>query len=113
MKSSKKKTVKTWTPNGYIFSALRKIMRWSPAYRNCKKAKNCAICAKEFRPDETKLADHIEPVVDPVVGFTTWDVYVQRMFFGKLQALCDSCHKAKTKKEAGIRAEIKRQQKAA
>lgn len=104
----KEKKAKVWSPNGYIFSALRKVWRWSPAYRNCKKTKACVLCNHVFGPEETKLADHIEPVVAPGIGFTTWDNYITRMFTGKLQALCDTCHKAKTKAEAKIRAEAKR-----
>lgn len=47
------------------------------------------------------LVDHIDPVVDPSVGFTTWDEYIERMFCEEngLQVLCDECHTRKTNEE--------------
>ena len=82
----------------------------------------CAHCGKAFRDkgieeviDENGntvkrkfraeiAVDHIEPVI-PVTGRTTWDDYIDRLFNGKLQILCNykgirdgkkSCHALKT-----------------
>lgn len=94
------KPKKEWSPNAYIKSHLRKIWRWSPQRRACLKAKVCVLCGSR-----TKLyADHINPVVDPKVGFTTWDNYIQRLFNEPLQAICAICHKAKSKIETAERA---------
>ncbi len=48
--------------------------------------------------------DHIVPVVDPEVGFTNWDEYVERMFIEEdgYQILCWSCHSDKTNEERKI-----------
>lgn len=45
--------------------------------------------------------DHINPVIDPQIGFQSWDIYISRMFPDESgwQALCDICHKVKTKAE--------------
>lgn len=46
-------------------------------------------------------ADHIDPVIDPKQGFTTWDSVIERLFveIDKLQALCHACHTIKTNEE--------------
>lgn len=64
----------------------------------------CNHCAKLFTAKHIQI-DHITPVVDPVVGFTTWDDYISRLFceIENLQALCLSCHKLKTAEEKQTR----------
>jgi hypothetical protein len=62
----------------------------------------CAACKQLFKRNEIHL-DHIEPVVEPAVGFTDWDTYINRLFLGKLQALCLTCHYEKSKNENVIR----------
>ena len=80
---------------------------WLPSKKGLKKTNIMAI-------------DHIKPVVDPRTGFVDWNTYIDRMFFmgaEGLQILCNypgerdgkiSCHHAKTAKEKGISAQIKR-----
>jgi hypothetical protein len=50
--------------------------------------------------------DHINPVVCPVAGFTSWDELIDRMFVEAdgFQVLCTECHKKKTGDERKIRA---------
>lgn len=64
--------------------------------------------------------DHVQPIVDPKVGFVDWDVYIKRMFEGELQVLCNypglrdgkpSCHHAKTALEKGDAVERRRAEK--
>ena len=45
--------------------------------------------------------DHIKPVVDPVQGFQTWDLFINNLYCESenLQAICKPCHKEKTLKE--------------
>ena len=59
-------------------------------------------------------ADHIVPVVDPAVGFTTWDEFIDRMFVEKedFQAVCGGCHAIKTAEERAIRTQRNRDLKA-
>jgi hypothetical protein len=49
--------------------------------------------------------DHIEPVVDPHLGFVDWNNYIERLFCeaSGFQVLCKTCHSAKSKRENEIR----------
>ena len=60
-----------------------------------------------------KLSDHIEPIVDPNVGFTTFDEWIKRGFPEKesFQALCHACHQVKCKVETKIRTDRQREEK--
>lgn len=67
------------------------------------------ITKRSFRAEIA--VDHIEPVI-PVAGWDDWNGYIQRMFFGELQVLCNytgirngkkSCHAIKTKEENALR----------
>ena len=105
---------KEFNLNGYIFGALRKIWRWHPARKEAlNRASNglqytCEVC---YDTGDRKLVhvDHIDPVIDPVTGFTTWDNYIVRLFVtaDRLQVVCKKCHKLKTDKENKIRRENK------
>lgn len=99
------KVKKPWRPDGYIKSHLRKIWRWSPQRRECLKA---VVCKKCGLPRPKLYADHILPVVDPRTGFTSWDSYIERLFLGSLQPLCEKCHKAKSKIENAERRKAKK-----
>lgn len=50
-------------------------------------------------------ADHIEPVVDPEVGFVSIGEYAERLFCSadNYQMLCKPCHDFKSKKENALR----------
>jgi 5-methylcytosine-specific restriction endonuclease McrA len=124
LKSKKKPTKKRASPkewtdarrHSFIVSALRYgSRRWPPRFEVLEEAKTekkinkatgrmaqhylCATCCNEFSATGVQV-DHIEPIVDPQ-GFTTWDVYIEKMFCGKenLQVLCKACHALKTKLE--------------
>lgn len=60
----------------------------------------CAACKQDF-PSSLVQVDHIEPVIDPIKGFKSWDEVVDRMYCNsdKLQVLCKPCHKLKTASE--------------
>ena len=115
-----KSPVPTWTDakfKGWIVALLRKgTMRFPPRNEALKDARTekkintktgrlaqhykCAGCGGEFTSTNI-VADHIEPVVDPVGGFITWDTYITRMFCPKenFQAICKECHDAKSAEE--------------
>lgn len=70
----------------------------------------CEEC-KELQ-DKVEI-DHIIPKIDVQTGFTTLDDFCARFFcdVSNLQALCSSCHSAKNKEEAGIRAIFRKERK--
>ena len=121
--------VEGWTEgrfNAFITSVLRAGMRkfpnkWKALEAACtgqglnaatgRKAKlyKCASCGKLFVAKNVEV-DHIAPVVDPVMGFTTWDSYIERLFCttDNLQVLDKTCHKQKTSIEKSLRSPKKR-----
>ena len=111
-----------WTQakfNSFITSLLRKgTMRWGPKNECIKKARIrrgwyiCEGCEEEVpsslppkegnkRRIKNILADHLDPIVDPKVGFVSWDEWISRAFIEKqgYQALCHKCHTEKTNEE--------------
>lgn len=114
-----------WTEarfNSFIKGHLRSAsQRWGP--RNSVKGKartrrgfyRCNECKEEVpatlppkpgnkRRINNAVVDHIHPIIDPSVGFTTWDDVVERMFVEEdgLQLLCHDCHTKKTQEEKDI-----------
>jgi len=109
-----------WTDGrvkGFITSVIRGgFRRWPPKFKclaDAKKGKRpnaktgriaehyeCHSCKEAFPAKEVQV-DHIEPVVDPKVGFVDWDTFITRLFCGEenLQVLCKPCHLVKTKLE--------------
>ena len=111
---------------------------WVQVYKNMQSRDRvmycCAECGKLFFDQEylktkkgglkktTVVAiDHVFPCVDPATGFVNFDVYIDRMFNGQLQVLCNypglrdgvqSCHHRKTAAEKAISAERVRKEKA-
>ncbi len=120
-----------WTEAKYtnfIKNALRSATRkWGPKITIKQKANvkrgfyECAECkkvvpvtVKEGRKRKKNVfVDHIKPIVDPSVGFTTWDSFIENMFCEEdgLQLLCKSCHDEKTKLETAIATERRRNEK--
>ena len=110
----------------FIVSALRGAsQKWAPKWkaiddafvrkgkslktgRPCK-LHRCCECGGLFPKGEMR-ADHIDPVVDPDIGFTTWDEFVERMFVERegFQAICVGCHKIKSAEERKRRDHAKR-----
>lgn len=103
--------------HAFIKNTLRRASyRWP--WRNIAEQKatpargkrRCAACKKEFPRADRKL-DHINPVVDPLVGFTGWDAYAERLLttLEGWQVLCKVCHDMKTEAERQIRKQTKSQ----
>ena len=117
----------TWTfarLNTFIKSGLRAAwQRWPPKHRVKKAAsveRGIYLCAgykkRKHKVPVTILnnkrkrvnnifVDHIEPVIDPVKGFISWDEFISRLFCEDkgLQVLCADCHKRKTNDERTLR----------
>lgn len=117
-----------WTEarfNSFIKSMLRQgTRRWGPIAQCLKDAnvsRGIYLCngCKEEVPVTVKverkrvknvLVDHIEPIINPKTGFTTWDDCINRMFCEKdnLQVLCKECHDVKSLQERATTAEFRK-----
>ena len=112
--------MKEWTDGrrrSFVTSVIRGgFRRWPPrfdalklAYRDVQineatgrsaKHYECNECHKLF-PSKSVQVDHIRPVVEPLDGFISWDVFIERLFCdaSNLQILCTDCHKKKSAEE--------------
>jgi hypothetical protein len=118
-----------WTEaqyKGFIRSALRKAWtRWGPNNQTKKDARvergiyKCAgykrrahkvpaSVKEDGKRKNNVFTDHIDPVVDPVVGFVDWDTFISRLFCEteNLQVLCKQCHDLKTQDEKNKRKKV-------
>ena len=109
-----------WTEarfRNFIISSMRvATLRWSPKHKcvddvftgmgiNPKSGRRvklfkCPECELNYQRKDMR-ADHVDPVVCPENGFTTWDEYIERMFVEAdgFKAICVKCHKKKTAEE--------------
>lgn len=107
-KVKKTRNNNTWTEarfKGFIKSALRSAsLKWGPKNEVKKSARVdrgkyiCAICKcvvpatilENGKRKPNVFVDHINPVIDPAVGFVSWDVFIERLFCDSkgLQLLC-------------------------
>ena len=99
-----------WTDarkRSFIVSALRRASsRWAPKYtckKNARSGRNqytCVLCKQVVGNKDIKI-DHIEPVVDPALGFQGYDEFIKRLFveLDGYQAICITCHQIKTNNE--------------
>ena len=57
--------------------------------------------------------DHEPPVIDPAVGFTTWDDFVNNLYCEKdcLQLLCRNCHDIKSTEEREVAKQFRKNKK--
>lgn len=112
----------------FIKNGLRSLSRkWGPKNEALKRARvsrgiyKCECCGVEMtkstkvdgRRKNNVHVDHIDPVIDPAEGFTTWDKVVERMFCEAegLQVLCTDCHKEKTNEERALAKERRAKEK--
>ena len=116
--------------NNFIKSGLRTLsMKWPPKHNvkkwarvkrgwylcnGCKQVVPASTYLKDKQGRKKKISnvyiDHIEPIINPHVGFESWDQVIERMFVTEegLQLLCRECHEKKTKEERNIARERKR-----
>lgn len=72
----------------------------------------CACCGVIHGRRDGAM-DHIQPVVDPSIGWVDLDNYAERMFVNEhgYARLCNQCHDTKTLQENNIRKETKQKKK--
>lgn len=123
-----------WTESRYqsfIKSALRRASsKWGPKNEakrlaRVERGKYLCACCGEVGPAtlpplpgrkkrrDNAAVDHIDPVIDPAVGFVNWDTVIERLFVEVegFQVLCWECHRAKTEKERAIATARRRKEK--
>lgn len=112
-----------WTEaafKSFVKNNLRNATRkWAPISDCLKNARTrrgfylCNGCKQEvpntIRDEKGKRiknvhVDHIDPIIDPAVGWVSWDETINRMYCeaDNLQVLCHDCHKVKTDEEKAV-----------
>lgn len=109
---------KEMTPAKFRSFVIRKLKRawltWPPRYEAIKKARvapgtyECSDCKTKTELSNINI-DHINPTIDPILGFIDWNSYIVRLFCDVTgyQALCKACHKMKTDEENIKRKEMR------
>lgn len=118
--TNKKGEPRKWILQVALIAGLRRLSYRTPMRSSAMtKARisrgkyKCASCKGTFGRKSIAV-DHIEPVVNPDTGFTTFDEYIKRLFCPSsgLQILCNngkkSCHKLKSQLENKRRREVKK-----
>lgn len=120
-----------WTEakfRSFIKGNLRRICnKWAPIQEVKKEARvargqylcnGCGSVVPNSIVEDGKrvnniFVDHIRPIVDPSIGWTSWDDVIEGMFSEKdnLQLLCKKCHDIKTEEERNIAVERRRKEK--
>jgi hypothetical protein len=112
----------------FIKGNLRRVCgKWAPIQEAKKEARTgrnqyeCACCKEivgssvvvDGKRVNNIFVDHIKPIVDPTVGWTTWDDCIESMFCEKdnLQLVCLPCHSVKSAEERSIAVERRRLEK--
>jgi hypothetical protein len=115
--SKKKKIRKIKKPKSYnikskITQAVRRIWYWSPDHKlvkaRCKQSKDLYRCERCRALTNKLQIDHVEPVVDPVMGWQGYEVFITRMFPDPsigLRGLCPTCHTKLTEAQNIVRKE--------
>jgi len=131
MAGEKTRNTGQWTEarfTSFVKGALRQAtMKWGPIQNVRKKANvrrgfyKCDECGEEV-PATTKEGrkrvknihiDHHPPVIDPDVGWVSWDSFINNLFCEEehLRALCTDCHKIVTDAEKQLAKERRQKEK--
>lgn len=114
------KVRKPFNLKAFIINLLRRgTYRYPPRNEVLKRARvergvyKCEKCSKLVDRHDITL-DHILPVVDPLVGYVNWDVYISRMYCDEsgFAAICTTCHDVKTAGENQTRRKTKAEKNA-
>ncbi len=113
IKSALRAASQRWPPKFSALADAKRGKRINTATGRIAEHYQCASCKKEF-PASAIQVDHILPVIDPNVGFSTWDDVIKRMFCEAegFQIVCKRCHKVKTTAERQTAIERKKKNNA-
>lgn len=98
-----------WPPKIATMNLAKTEKKINPKTGRLAQHFTCNVCQGEFTSKDMQV-DHILPVVEPGVGFVSWDTYIERLFCEQdnLQAICTTCHDAKTKAERPVKVRKKK-----
>ena len=98
-----RRTSQRWPP---ISNALKhaRVNRGEYLCAKCKQIIPATIKNEKGKRIKNAVVDHVDPIIDPKIGWVSYDSLVERMFVeeDKLQVLCYDCHKKKTDEEKAI-----------
>lgn len=111
----------------FVKGHLRRASRWwkpiSDTIKNARVRKGVYLCngckqevttsiVIEGKRVKNVFCDHVNPVVDPLTGFTGWDDFINNLYCEteNLQLLCKSCHTQKSEIERKIRSNNKKKE---
>jgi hypothetical protein len=77
---------------------------------NCNVPVSIVVNGKRIK---NVFVDHLLPIVDPAVGFVSWDEFISRLYCEEdnLQLLCGSCHDKKSFEETQVAKERRKKEK--
>jgi len=116
-KKRKKVLRKPIDKKAFLIQTLRRASyRWPSRNAVLKRARvargqyQCELCKAIVDRHNIKM-DHIDPVVDPAVGWVSLDVFADRLLCEEsgFQAICLECHSVKTKGENLIRKQTRKE----
>lgn len=102
-----------WPPKNKVKQASRVERGWytCAGYKHKAHKVPASLPAKQGnkRRINNAVVDHILPIIDPRIGFISWDEVIKRMFVeeDQLQVLCHDCHSRKTADEKEIKKNVK------
>lgn len=126
---------KTFNKQSWLINQLRRISSFRYPVANKVRAANkveyfitskkgkplkrvkytCQVCrTPDLKTTQVNL-DHIQPVIEPAVGFVDWNTFINRLFCDEsnLQIICLNCHDIKTAEEDDLRPPKPKKQKRA
>ena len=89
-----------WPPRNAVLNASKTVKKINPKSGRMAQHYRCASCLGEF-PAKEVAVDHVNPVVEPSVGFVDWNTFITRLYCDEdnMQVLCDTCHDFKSSVE--------------
>ena len=100
--SALRASFRKWPSRGRVMDAAKSERRINPASGRLAWHYRCNHCQRDF-PAKDVQVDHVQPIVDPSVGFQDWNTFIARLYTEDkgLQVLCKPCHQVKGAADRG------------
>lgn len=111
IKGQLRNATRKWAPFSDCLKEAR-VVRGEYLCNGCKEQVPASIVIDGKRV-KNAIVDHIKPVIDPEIGFVSWDSFIERLFceMDNLQVLCYKCHTEKTNDERAKAKERREEEK--